>query len=145
MLDQILGMVKDQIGGQITEKFNLNDNQAGEAVEIGGSSIKDVLMKQISSGNPDSIRGLLKGNDTAGLSGIIGGDFAGKLVSKLGVSGGVADSIKDFILPQLIKAVSSKLGGNFDVSSITSLLGGGMTSGIMDAAKDKLGGLGKLF
>lgn len=163
MLDSIIDSVKGQAISAITGQASVTPAQAEQALPLAQDSIKEGLMGAATSGQFGEISSLLKlAGGGAGLgaltsnplfSTILGG-FAGKLVSKLGLGSGVANTVAGAALPLIMSklggAATKEGGGALDLGSITKLLGGGAAGsaggalgGLADQAKGLLGGFGK--
>ena len=159
MLDSILNAVKGQAIEAMAGKGIL-PAQAEQAVPLAGESIQEGLMGAATSGNFGGISDLLSlaggGADTSGLMGnpifksILGG-FAGKMVSKLGIGSGIANTVAGAALPMILGKLggeTTKDGGGLDLGAITKLVGGGAAGaaggalgGLADQAKGMLGGI----
>ena len=143
MLDQILGGLKGNLGGVLSEN-NLSADKLDDLVGLTGESITETAGSEVASGNMSGIMDLLKGNGDTGssnpiVSGIIS-SLVGKVTSAFGMDEGAASGLAASVIPMAIKAISSKFnseGG--DESALTSMLGLG-GGGMMDKAKDLLGG-----
>jgi hypothetical protein len=82
-------------------------------------------------------------NNSAGNSMLdkMGGDLIQKFATSLGVDEKKAAGIKDMILSKVTSLFGDKLGSNFDVSSLLSMVTGGGKSGGMMGVLGKLSGL----
>jgi hypothetical protein len=143
MLDQILGGLKGNLGDVLSQN-NLSADKLDDLVGLTGESITETAGSEVVSGNMSGIMDLLKGNGDTGSSNPIVSNIisslVGKVTSSFGLSEGAASGIASSIIPMAIKAISSKFnseGG--DESALTSMLGLG-GGGMMDKAKDLLGG-----
>lgn len=162
MIENIIGMVKDNLGGDLMSKFGMSSEQADKTITTGSESFLETLKNKASSGDLSSITSMFGGgNDNVSSMNAVGADAGGNiisnLVSKVGLPQGVAEKVTEFILPKLTEIFSSKLqggSGGFDLSSITSMFGNsnssqnsdsGVVDNIKDALGDKLGGLGNLI
>lgn len=164
MLDSIIDAVKGQAISAMTGQTQINQQQAEQALPLAQESITEGLMGAATSGKFGEIGSLLKlagggGTTLSSLSSnpifssILGG-FAGKLVAKLGLGSGVANSVAGAALPLIMSklgdAATKEGGDSLDLGTITKLLGGGAASsaggalgGLAEQAKGMLGGFGK--
>ena len=143
MLDQILGGLKGNLGSVLSEN-NLSADKLDDLVELTGESITETAGSEVASGNMSGVMDLLKGNGDTGYSNPIVSSIisslVGKVTSAFGMDEGAANGLAASVIPMAIKAISSKFnseGG--DESALTSMLGLG-GGGMMDKAKDLLGG-----
>lgn len=163
MLDSIIASVKGQAISAMTGQTEINAQQAEQALPLAQDSITEGLMGAATSGKFGEISSLLKlAGGGAGLSSLtsnpiftsILGGFAGKLVAKLGLGSGVANSVAGAALPLILSKLggeATKQGGDsLDLGTITKLLGGGAAGsaggalgGLAEQAKGMLGGFGK--
>lgn len=175
MLDQLVNLVK-QFGGEAVVNNpqipnEQNDNVMAEATH----SITGGLQNAIAGGGLQNVLGLLSGQGGQGGSGIMGnsivqsiiGSFAGKLLSKYGISPQIAGPLATSLIPNVINGLVSKTndpndssfnlqsilgsltgqgaqpqaggGGGFDIAGILSSLTGG---GQQQAAQPQAGGGG---
>jgi len=156
MLDQIVGLIKDQAVDHFTNKTDVPNEKAGEAAQAAGESIFDGLKGEVMSGNVEGITGLLSGasggSDNSGLmnnpiaKGIMS-NFTGKLTG-LGISSDAASSASSSGIPALLSSVIGKFSSSdsadsaFDVNSLVSMVGKEQGKNmVMDFAKKKLGDL----
>ncbi len=161
MLDVILDQVKNAVGGELTQKFGLNDEEQKESVALAGSSVIDVFKEEVSKGNLTELMGLMHG-DTNAASGVfkqVGAKYVSSLVGKLGVDEKIAQQISDYVIPVVVDTVGNKLKTE-GASGIMSMVNTSAVSGLfdtfkgglpddakegLDGALGKLGGLGGFF
>lgn len=134
MLDQIISILTNKVGNQLTSEIGLSQKQAQKSIALAGESAVNVLQEETAKGRTSRLTDLFK-EDTAQLSenpifSKIEAMFLTKLSSSVNISGTKADSIKQLILPHLIKTIgqSAKNGDDFDISSLTGLLQSGKGS-----------------
>lgn len=144
MLDSIINSVKGEIGSSLMEKFGLDTNQKDKAFNIAEETIKDKVKKEASGGGLNGIMNLFSSNDNDAegnsMLDSLGGDLVAKFSSQLGLDSAVSGGIKDMILDKVTAMIGSKLGSNFDVSSLLSLVGDSKSGGL-GGMLGKLGGL----
>lgn len=142
MLDDILNKVKGELGGDLMSKFGLDKGQTDKAFSMTGETIKNTVKKEATGGGMDGIMNLFSAsaNNEAGNGMLdkIGGDLIMKFSSTLGVDEKKAAGMKDMILSKVTSLFGDKLGSNFDISSLLSMVTGGGAAG-------KSGGLGGLL
>jgi hypothetical protein len=144
MLDQIISTITKKVGDRLTTEVGLTQKQAQESITIAGESAVHVIQEEAAKGKTSELTNLFN-KDTAERSqnpifSKIETLFLTKLSSSLNISGTKASSIKDLILPYLIKTIgqSSKVGDTFDISTLRSLIQPGKGS-----LGEKLGGFFK--
>lgn len=143
MIDQLISSLKDKVGGDLLNKFGLDQTQTDGALKAAGNSVQEVA-----GGGADlsSVLNLFSkdGNSTGGndLLSKLGSNYLEKLTGQVGLNATKASSVKDLVIPLLTKMLSEKIGGNKDM--LSSLLGGG-AKGAVEGLTGKLGGLGKMF
>jgi len=143
MLDNLLPLLKDQVGSDLMTKLGLDAGKADGALNAAASSVQEVVGGQgIDMG---TILNLFS-NETNGsganaLLGQLGQNYLGKLTGQVGLDAGMANSVKDMVIPAITALLSDKIGGN--AGALQGLLGNlGGASGLGDMAK---GMLGKMF
>jgi len=92
-------MLKDAVGSKIGEKFGFSDDKVGGIIETISSTV----------GSGSALTSLVKGGDDS--KNELGGNIVSALTSKSGLTGDIAGSIKDMVLPLILKAVTGKSGG----------------------------------
>lgn len=157
MLDQLKDLVRDNAKEAIFNNSDVPDDKNEEAVDATSNSILDVLKDKVSSGEIKDILSSSGDEDTSKLSGDIMENLTGKL-GDLGIGGGTAKSIASSVIPVVLSKVlkGSSFGsslnikdlishvsdGDFDLSSLGSLFGGGDKKdgkddgGLLGKAKD---------
>jgi hypothetical protein len=68
--------------------------------------------------------------------------LTGKLSSGLNINADASSGIAGKIVPMIMEVINGKLGGKFDAESLSSLIGGD-AGGMLNKAKDLLGGFFK--
>ena len=139
MIDSII----DSLKGELVEGLNNKLGLSGTEVDKTLSSTKDAFDKTVSeeAGNNglETLTNLFLDNENSsssnGLISSLGENLASSLSSN-GFSSDKVSSIKDVVLPVLIKLVSEKIGGNSQM--LSGLLGKG---DIQDKASGLIKGL----
>lgn len=121
--------------------LNLSSNEVDKTIDS-TKAVVGVAISKESGGGLGTLLNLFSEDDNSSASNSFLKNIDSSLVKKL-ISSGFnkqkAGSIKELIVPFVVKLVASKIGGNSDL--LTSLLGG-LTSG---KSKSPGGLLGKLF
>jgi len=155
MLDGILDSMKGQVASSLMDQVSgITSDQAEAAFPAAKESITEGLMGAVSGGNIAGITSMLSGGDMAssGIFGTIKNLFVGKLMSQVGLPESMAGMVSGAALPMMmnnLKGAVSNDAGEVDQDGLMSKLGmdsGGMMDALkgnaMDAAKEKLGGIG---
>ena len=144
MFDQILSTVTQKVVNQLTSEIGLSQKQAEKSITLAGESAVNVLQEEAAKGRTSELTDLFK-KDTAQLSedpilSKIETLFLTKLSSSTTIPRTKANSIKELILPHLIKTIgqSVKSGDDINITSLTGLLQSGKGSW-----GEKLGGFFK--
>lgn len=149
MLDDILNKVKGELGGDLMSKFGLDKTQTDKAFSMTGDTIKNTVKKEATGGGMEGIMNLFSAsaNNTAGNGMLdkLGGDLIMKFSSSLGVDEKKATGMKDMILSKVTGMFGDKLGSNFDISSLLSMVTGGASAGKAGGLMGILGKLSGLF
>ncbi len=144
MIDNIMNMVKDQIGGDLMEKFGLDSSQKDEAINITKETITDKISGAATGGGMSGIMNLFSSNDNdeegnsmlSELTSSLSSNFS----SKLGVDADKSGGISSMIMEKVTALFGDKLGGSFDIGDLMGMIGGGKSGGI-GGMLGKLGGL----
>lgn len=142
MIDSIIKNLAPNVISKLTKDFNLNTDQASQAVETTQSSLVGSITKEVTAGNTDGLLSLLNSGTTGAGSSVFHSmvtNLAGDYAKKLGIPGDTAQKIADFVLPLVINKVSSQIGGNADKGDLMKLV----SSGAGGMLKNTLGGLFK--
>ena len=145
MLDSIINAAKAELGKKLSEN-GVEDNQLDVVLGLAKDTVLDNFKSSATDGNIGSVLSLFNGKQSIQGSSMVTniiGDYAGKLVSKMGFSESAGKSIAGIAIPFILNMINkqtpaSGLPGN-DLSAL-------MASGMMGGIKDNLmGKLGKLF
>ena len=140
-IDALLGENKQAIGA-LLGGLNLNSKEVDTTLESTKEVVENALIQETKKNGLTTALNLFSNDKNSSASNSFLKNIDSSLVKKL-VSNGFdnqkAGSIKELILPFVIKAVASKIGGN---SEILSSLLGGLSSGKF---KGPGGLLGKFF
>lgn len=142
MIDSIIKNLGPQLISKLTGDFDLSKDQASKAVETTQSSLLGSMTKELTSGNTDGLLSLLNSGRSGEGSGVFNTlltNLAGDYAKKLGVPGGTAQKIADFVLPLVIDKITSGTGGSAGKADLMKMIG----SGAGDLLKGGLGGLFK--
>lgn len=142
MISKIISQGKELLSGKLKETVGLDESQINKTLETAGDSTVEGLKEQVTSGNLGGVMDLFNGkSDTSTSNPVVGGianKFIANLVSKLGISEGMASKASDVVIPFIMSKFSSKETGEAkDSSQLMDMLGGG---GIAGALGGLLGG-----
>ena len=144
MIDNIMDMLKDQVGGDLMEKFGLDSTQKDEAINITKDTITEKISGAATGGGLSGIMNLFSSNDNddEGNSMLenITSSLSSQFSSKLGVDSEKSGGITSMIMEKVTALFGDKLGGNFEIGDLMGMLGGGKSEG-MGGMLGKLGGL----
>ncbi len=146
MIEQIIGKLKSEIGGQLTSQTELSSGNLDSVFSIVGDVVKSEAKKEMLGGNISSLINLFsdKPND-AGANKIqsqMSSGIVSELMGKLGISPEQSNKIVAIALPALLNMIAKKKDGdsNDDSSFLGDLLGNAGSGGIGGMAKGLLGG-----
>lgn len=151
MWQEIISKAKDNISGEIRNKAGLNQEQAGQSIEMAGDSTREVLLEEANQGNVQGIMSLFRGqkpsNSGNPLANKISGSLIEKLVRQFGLSQDQAAGVERIAVPYVLDLVNQKTGGTQSApspASLVALLGGGdkLSGDVQDKLKK---GLDKFF
>lgn len=150
MLDSILNGLKNQITGELVSKAGINDNQIDDIIKVAGESTQEVMLNKLSPDMLGDVMNLFsKGKNTGTANGIqndLINNFVGNLISKLGISESMANTISAIAIPKIIEMITgeNEKTPSSDASALLSMFGG--SDSISDSLKGSLGDtLGGLF
>jgi hypothetical protein len=146
MLENLIGTLKSEVGGQILSQTKLPSNNLDKVFSVIGDVAKKEVTGQMLGGGLSNVMNLFSdqpNNAGANLlqtnitSGVIGG-----LASKLGLSPDISKNIAQIAVPALINLVTRKNSTtpDDDPSPLHDLFGGAGKNGILGTAKNLLGG-----
>ena len=148
MLDQLLGALKSEVGGQIVSQTKLPSGNIDKVFSIIGDVAQKEVSKQMVGGGLSTVMNLFsKQQNNTGAnalqSSITSGVVSG-LISKLGLSQEMSNNIAQIAVPALVNLITKKNSTtpDNDPSPLNELFGGAMKSGLGTTAK---GLFGKLF
>ena len=145
MIQDFLKTIKGGLGDQLSGTSGLDSNQIGGVSDVITDTFKEGISEKVSSGQIGDIMGLLgKGGSSSSFAGGLANSVVGNLVSKLGLSKEISNTIATVAVPFIIDKFSSFASekGKDNEAGITDLLGDVVTGSIKD---NLLGGLGKKF
>jgi hypothetical protein len=145
MLDEFLKTLKGGLGEQLTKTAGLDSGKLDSVTDVVTDTFKDGLMEKFSGGDLSAITGLLgKGGSSSPLAGSLVSSVIGNLISKVGLSKDMSNTVAKFAVPFIIDKLSgfASDNGKDNEEGISDLMGDLLTGSV----KDKLlGGLGKKF
>lgn len=149
MLDNILGLVKEQAVNAIANNSGVPEEKKEAAVETTASAIMDGLKSHITPDNISVVTNLLglTSNNAASnkIVDSIQGTVISSLIQKVGLSQSTANMIATTVVPALMSLLSKKnadSNDSFDIGSlIKSVTGGdGKSGGLLDTLGGLFGG-----
>lgn len=137
MLDKIMALVKDNAQDAVMNNSDIPENKKEDVIKEAASSIQESIKKETSSGGIQNIlSSFTGGGGKSALDGIIGNasnTFIANLVSKLGLSKGVASKISAALIPLVMNKFFHKTAdsndSSFNIGSILSSFSGGEKDG----------------
>lgn len=150
MLNQILKTGGSQIISQLGKNFGMDATQSNQVLDVAGSTLKDGLLKEVTSGNLDGILSLVNGQSSSAASALssqLTQSMVGGLMDKVGIKNDLAKKVASFVIPMIIQQfVNKKPSGGYQSDNLMDLIKGSAADTLKDKASDLLkGGLGKLF
>jgi len=150
MLNQLLKSLSGELVDKLGSELNVDQDKIQDSISLAGDNISSGLMGAIGDGNIGSILNLFQGKESVGSSSLVSGiinNYAGDLLSKLGLPEGIANKVSKFAIPFIMEKFvgEAKEKGVNDEEGITNLLGDSATDMIKDQLKDKLGSFGNFF
>jgi hypothetical protein len=144
MIDNIMNVVKDQIGDDLMGKFGLDSSQKNEAINITKETITEKISGEAAGGGLSGIMNLFSSNenDSEGNSMLenITRSLSSSFSDKFGIDSDKSDGISSMIMEKVTALFGNKLGSNFDLGDLMRMIGGGKSDGI-GGMLGKLGGL----
>ncbi len=144
MIDDIINTVKDQIGGDLMEKFGLDTGQKDKALDITKETISDTVSKEAMGGGLSGVLNLFSSNDNDddgnSMLESIKDALSSQFSDKLGVDKDKSGGITSMIMDKVVALFGDKLGSNFEIGDLLGMLGGAKSGGI-GGMLGKLGGL----
>ena len=147
MLEQLLNSLKSEMGGQIAGQTNLQSGHLDQIFSIIGNVAKKEVSGHMLQGKLSEVMNLFSNSpNTDGanqLQSNISSGVLSELTSKLGLSPAVAGSIASTAVPGLIDKITNhnNTTPDDDPSPLHELFGTAGGGGILDTAKNLLGGL----
>jgi uncharacterized protein YidB (DUF937 family) len=112
MIDEILNVLKNEVGGQIMEKANIPSDKLDSVMNVIGDSAKKEVVSQMTSGNLSTMMNLFSNNKNShgadDLQSSIQNNIVSGLIQKLGLSESIANTISNIAVPALIGLITKK-------------------------------------
>jgi hypothetical protein len=145
MLEQLIGTLKSEVGGQIVSQTQLPSNNLDKVFSVIGDVAKKEVTSQMLGGGLGNVMNLFskQTNNTGAnliqsniISGVVGG-----LVSKLGLSQQVSSSIAQISVPALVNMITNKNSAtpDDDPSPLNEIFGSAKKAAMGGLAKNLLG------
>lgn len=145
MIEDFIKSLKSGLGDQLTGTSGLDTDKIGDVSDVITDTFKEGVSEKVSSGQIGDIMGLLgKGGSSSSFAGGMVNNVVGNLVSKLGLSKEISNTIANVAVPFIIDKFSgfASENGKDNEEGISDLLGDVMKGSIKD---NLIGGLGKKF
>ena len=139
MINSIIDSLKGEVTESLTNKFGLSGTEVEKTLSSTKHAFDKTLSEEAGSNGIETLTNLFSSNDNSSSSDGLVGSLGENLMSSLTSSGFSSDkvgSIKEVVLPVLIKLVTEKVGGNSQM--LSGLLGKG---DIQDKASGLIKGL----
>ena len=112
MIDEILKMLKNEVGSQIVEKADIPADKIDGIMNVIGDSAKSEVVSQLTSGNLSTMMNLFSNNENShganDLQSRIQNNIISGLIQKLGLSESIANTISNIAVPALIGLITKK-------------------------------------
>jgi len=144
MLNDFLKTIQGGLGEKLLGT-GIDSNKVGGVTDVVTDTFKDGLMDKFSSGDLSAISGLLgKGGSSSPMAGSLVNNVVGNLISKMGLSKEISNSIAKIAVPFIIDKFSgfASAKGKNSEEGIGDLMGDLLKGSLKD---NLLGGLGKKF
>lgn len=156
MIDKLVSLGKEQLSGDLMEKFGLTSQQTEKTMDVTKTSVVEGIKEQVLGGNISGVMDLFNGKADASQGNpvvkAVSQNFVGGLMEKLGISKEKSGSIANLVIPFIMKKFgSSETGEAKTEADLMSMIGLDKDSGVskimgsLGGAKDIVGGLGKFF
>jgi len=148
MIDQLIKIAKEQLGGQLQDA-GLDSSQINPSMEIAKDTMVDSIKSEAMSGGLDNLLSMFNGNASATTSNPFVSNmiakYSGNLMAKLGLSPQVSETVSKLVIPFVMQQFAKKETGTANSGGdLMSMLGMDKDEGIAGML-GKLGGLGGLF
>lgn len=145
MLNEFLQSIKGGLGEQLLGTTDLDSGKLEGVTNVVTDTFKDGLMDKFGSGDLSAITALLgKGGSSSPFAGSLVNNVVGNLISKMGLSKEISNTIAKVAVPFIIDKFSgfaSEKGKNNE-DGIGDLMGDLLKGSVKDQL---LGGIGKKF
>jgi hypothetical protein len=136
MLENLLNLVKSQIGGDIEQTQVIPNEHNEQAMQLAGSSLLDTLKGAAAGGGLKDILSMFAQGDVnpqAAIAQQASGNFAQSLTDKLGINMDQALGLAGTLIPKLMQGFAQQTADpnnqQFQAQDILNQLSGGKTSG----------------
>lgn len=141
MLDNIIGLVKDQVLNSVTGgNIDIPADKKDQIVDTTASSFMDGLKSNISMDNLSSLTSLFGSKDSTSTNSITSGiqsTVVASLCEKVGLSKELANTIASTAIPAIMGMFQSKANdpndSSFSIESLIKSFSGGKGGGILGA------------
>ncbi|MDL2243488.1 hypothetical protein LJB84_01435 [Bacteroidales bacterium OttesenSCG-928-J19] len=152
MIENILKLVKSTVAGSMANDANIPQAQQKDAIEATTTALSDGLKQNLTLDNMGNLMSLFGGDKNTAQSNPVTKNLqstvSSALMSKIGLSKSIADTISSTVVPMVISTISGKVNDSKEESfNLESLIGAftGSDSGSSSTTGGLLSGLGKLL
>lgn len=144
MIENLIKSALNSEGGNLLSKLGLDADKQGTAMDLAQESVMGGLKDSLLSGGLSSITSAISGGSGSLIDGIVK-NYGASLISKLGLSSSLANTISASIIPMIfnfIKKDKTPTDSDGDVQNMLGDLVGGGSDSILGSVgnmlKDKL-------
>jgi hypothetical protein len=137
MLENLLNLVKSQIGGDIEQTQVIPNEHNEQAMQLAGSSLLDTLKGAVAGGGLKDVLSMFAQGQVDPQQAIAqqaSGNFAQSLTDKLGINMDQAIGLAGTMIPKLLQGFAQQTADpnnqQFQAQDIFNQLSGGKTSGL---------------
>ena len=147
MLDNILGLVKQEVSDAVVNNADVPEDKKDEAVHATTSAIMNELKNSLTPENLSSLLGMFGNRPASAGTGSnvvnnVQNSVVSALADKVGINKGTAINIAAAVIPAIMSIFSKKVNDpgepSFNINSIIGAFTGNSNDGI-------IGAIGKLF
>ena len=147
MIEDILSQVKCDLLKDAISKYGLTETKAEQSVDVAKDTITEGFQNELKAGNISGLLSLFQGKTEILKNPIVLGlinQYAGKLISQLGLSTQAAEGISKFAIPFIVNQLTNQTAQKgMDEGGVVEMLGKGLGDDILKQFKGNLpGGLG---
>lgn len=148
MIDNIVGLVKDQVLGSLTSgNIDIPSDKKDQIIDTTTNSLVDGLKSSFSLKNIPALTKLFKGQSSASVSNGITDKLESSVISslteKVGISKDLSNSIASTVIPAVVSMFQEKINdpsdSSFSIESLIKSFSGNSGGGILGMLKGLFG------